>query len=324
MPTSDVDLDLSSRAEAGPAPRQDAALAPPIEVASLTKAYGAIRAVDDLSFEVHWGRVTGFLGPNGAGKSTTLRMLLGLVRPTAGEGRVLGRRYQELEAPARHVGALLETQQFHPGRTARAHLGVLAAAGGLPPERVHTLLDTVGLADDARRRVGEYSLGMRQRLGLAAALLGDPKVLILDEPANGLDPSGIRWLRHLLRSFAEGGGAVLVSSHLLGEVAHLADEVVVINRGRLVVNTTVEELSRRASGVRVRSPERTRLAAALRAEGLEAADVGGEELSVSRATPEQVGSLAARVGIPLYGLAPESSSLEEVFFDLTDSKEEPR
>jgi ABC-2 type transport system ATP-binding protein len=253
-----------------------------------------------------------------------MRMLLGLVRPTAGEALVLGRRYQELSAPALHVGALLETQQFHPGRTARAHLGVLAAAAGLGWQRVDRLLETVGLADDARRRVGEYSLGMRQRLGLAAALLGDPKVLILDEPANGLDPSGIRWLRRVLRSFAEGGGAVLVSSHLLGEVAQLADEVVVVNRGRLVAQTSVEQLTRRASGLRVRTPERARLLAALRADGCEADEVGDDELMVRRSSPERVGSLAARAGIPLYGLAPENSSLEEIFFDLTDGKEEQR
>ncbi len=296
----------------------------PISVSGLGKVYGTARVVHDLTFNVEWGHVTGFLGPNGAGKSTTLKMLLGLVAPSSGEALVLGRRYQELPVPAVHVGALLETQQFHPGRTARAHLRVQAAAGGLPRHRVEKVLATVELAEDAARRVEQYSLGMRQRLGLAGALLGEPKVLILDEPANGLDPAGIRWLRQLLRSFAQGGGAVLVSSHLLGEVSQLADEIVVINHGRLVVQTSVNELTRNATAVRVRTPQPAELTAVLRAEGLEVTVAGDQDLRVPKTTPDLVGALAARAGIVLHGLAPETSSLEEVFFDLTDIKEERR
>ncbi|HVE46739.1 MAG TPA: ABC transporter ATP-binding protein [Acidimicrobiales bacterium] len=330
MPTADIATSQSTEPKTGNTQKIDEHRAnqrgrrSPISVRGLGKAYGTARAVEDLSFDVEWRHVTGFLGPNGAGKSTTLKMLLGLVAPSSGEALVLGRRYHELAVPAVHVGALLETQQFHPGRTARAHLRVLAAAAGLPRHRVDEVLATVELAEDAGRRVDEYSLGMRQRLGLAAALLGEPKVLILDEPANGLDPAGIRWLRQLLRSFAQRGGAVLVSSHLLGEVSQLADEIVVINRGRLVVRTSVDELTRTTTAVRARSPERARLAAVLEAEGLEVTVVGDNDLMVPKTTPELLGSLAARAGVVLHGLAAETSSLEEVFFELTDSREERR
>jgi ABC-2 type transport system ATP-binding protein len=216
---------------------------PAIAARGLTKRFGRVHAVDDLSFEVRPGRVTGFLGPNGAGKSTTMRMVLGLVRPTAGSAAVLGLPYASLERPATAVGAVLEVQSFHPQRTGRNHLRVLAAASGVPDTRVDEVLALVDLTDAADRRAGGYSLGMRQRLGLAGALLGDPRVLILDEPANGLDPQGIRWLREFLREFAANGNAVLVSSHLLSEMAQMADEVIVIDRGRLVRQGSLADLT---------------------------------------------------------------------------------
>jgi ABC-2 type transport system ATP-binding protein len=219
---------------------------PALEIQELTKAYDGVRAVDDLTFAVRPGTVTAFLGPNGAGKSTTLRMLLGLVHPTAGSGRLLGQRYDELSDPARTVGALLDTDQFHPGRTGRRHLLTLSAAAGVADERVDEVLRLVDLEKAAGKRVGAYSLGMRQRLGIAGALLGDPQLLVLDEPSNGLDPAGMRWLRQLLRSFAAAGRTVFVSSHQLREVASLADEAVVIADGRLVTHRSVDDLT--ASG----------------------------------------------------------------------------
>ncbi len=217
-----------------------------IEVRGLSKRYGPIVAVDGLSFDVRPGVVTGFLGPNGAGKSTTMRMVLGLDAPDAGEARIGGRRYRDLRWPLREVGALLEARTFHPGRSGRDHLRALAASNGLPRSRVEEVLGLVGLAEVAGRRAGRFSLGMGQRLGIAAALLGDPKVLLLDEPVNGLDPAGIRWVRDLLRSLAAQGRAVLVSSHLIGEIARTADHVVVIGRGRLLADTSVAELSARS------------------------------------------------------------------------------
>jgi ABC-2 type transport system ATP-binding protein len=216
---------------------------PSIAARGLTKAFGGITAVDDLTFEVVPGRVTAFVGPNGAGKSTTLRMLLGLVTPDAGTASILGMPYTSLERPATTVGAVLDAESFHPLRTGRDHLRVLAAASRFDDDRVDEVLDDVGLAAAARRKVGKYSLGMRQRLGLASALLGDPDVLVLDEPANGLDPHGIRWLRATLRSFAGRGKAVLVSTHLLGEIAETADDVIVIDRGRLVAAGTLDDLT---------------------------------------------------------------------------------
>jgi ABC-2 type transport system ATP-binding protein len=239
----------TSTAGSGPAARLSLATAgrphvtsgPAIEVAGLRKRFGRVVAVDDVSFTVSYGRVTGFLGPNGAGKTTTLRMLLGLIRPDAGTATIAGKPYPEFTSPAQTVGALLDTAA-HPGRSGRNHLRVLAAAAGIPRARADELLARVGLRDAARQRVGGYSLGMRQRLGLAAALLGDPEVLILDEPANGLDPQGIRWLRDLLRSLATGGWAVLVSSHLLAEVAQTVDDVVVISQGRTVAQAPLAEL----------------------------------------------------------------------------------
>src|SRR5262245_61994805 len=233
---------------------------PAITVRGVTKRFRSITAVDDLSLEVRPGVVTGFLGPNGAGKSTTLRMILGLVAPTEGTATVLGMPYRSLPEPARTVGAVLETQSFNPLRSGRNHLRVLASASGIPERRVDEVLGLVGLSAAARRNAGTYSLGMRQRLGLGAVLLGEPRILILDEPANGLDPQGIRWLRDLLREFAAEGNAVLVSSHVLSEMAQLADEAIVISRGRLVRQSSIAELTAGSGQVRVVTPDNGRLA----------------------------------------------------------------
>jgi ABC-2 type transport system ATP-binding protein len=221
----------------------------PISVISLTKRFGEVVAVDDLSFALEAGTVTGFLGPNGAGKTTTLRLLLGLAEPTAGKALLFGRRYRELDQPARRVGAVLESNDFHPGRSGRDHLRVLALAADVPRSRVDEVLELVELAEAAGRRVRTYSLGMRQRLGLAAALLGEPEVLILDEPANGLDPAGVHWLRRFLRGFAQRGGTVLVSSHVLAEIAQTVDQVVIIGRGRLVAIARLDELAARGASL---------------------------------------------------------------------------
>jgi len=218
---------------------------PVVEVSSLTKRYGTVAVVEDVTFSLARGTVTGFLGPNGAGKSTTLRLLLGLAEPTAGEARIFGRRYRELDEPARRVGAVLESSDFDPGRSGRNHLRALALAAAIPPGRVGEMLELVGLARAADRRVRTYSLGMRQRLGLAGALLGAPELLVLDEPANGLDPAGVRWLRTFLRHFADRGGTVLIASHVLAEVARTVDQVVIIDRGRLVATARLDELAGR-------------------------------------------------------------------------------
>jgi len=291
---------------------------PPVEVRGLTKRYGTTTAVDGLSFTIRRGAITGFLGPNGAGKSTTLRALLGLVRPTAGEARVDGVPYAKLDDPLRTVGAVLESESFHPGRSGRNHLRILAAAAGLPVERVDDVLATVELTDAGRRRVGGYSLGMRQRLSVAGALLGQPRLLVLDEPANGLDPEGIRWLRDFLRSFATDGGTVLISSHVLAEVAQIAEEVVIIHRGRLVAQEPLEALTARSAGgaAVVRSPEAARLRDALARAGLEAGPVGDDGLRVA-GPAERVGEVAAAEGIVLLELRTEGASLEEVFLELT-------
>jgi ABC-2 type transport system ATP-binding protein len=294
---------------------------PAISVRRLSKRFGKVTAVNDLSFEVRPGAVTGFLGPNGAGKSTTLRMVLGLVAPTAGSATVLGRPYASLSAPARSVGAVLETQSFNPLRTGRNHLRTLASAAGLPMRRADEVLEQVGLAGAARRTAGKYSLGMRQRLALGAALLGDPKVLILDEPANGLDPQGIRWLRALLRGFAAEGNAVLVSSHVLTEMAQLADEAIVINKGRLLRQASVAELTHASRELRVVSPENERLEAALRGRGLSVRADGDGDLRVTGAEAAVVGTIAFEAGLPLYGLSEEQASLEDVFFQLTGEEE---
>jgi ABC-2 type transport system ATP-binding protein len=291
--------------------------APPVEVRALTKRYGSTVAVDGLSFAVVRGQITGFLGPNGAGKSTTLRALLGLVRPTSGEARVEGQPYRGLREPLQTVGAVLEAESFHPARSGRNHLRVVAAAGGIPAARVDEVLEEVELSGAAGRRVGGYSLGMRQRLSVAGALLGRPGLLVLDEPANGLDPEGIRWLREFLRSFAADGGTVLISSHVLAEVAQLADEVVIIHRGRLVVQEPLGALTARTGdGAVVRSPQAERLAAELRRAGVEVSEGDSRELLVA-APAEQVGEIAAAAGIVLHELRARGASLEEVFLELT-------
>jgi len=288
-----------------------------IEVEGLTKRYGATLAVDDLSFSVAPGTVTGFLGPNGAGKSTTMRAILGLVRPTAGTTAVLGQQYRELDRPLRRVGALLETFDAHPGRSGRNHLRVLAVAAGLPTSRVQEVLALVDLNEAGRRRVKGYSLGMRQRLGLAAALLGDPEVLVLDEPTNGLDPQGIRWLRDFLRSLAGEGRTILISSHVLAEVAQTVDEVVIIHRGKLIRHAAMADVEALAAGsTTVRSPDADRLATLLTRERLDARIVGEGRLEVA-AAPERVGEIAAANGIVLHELSVARATLEEVFLELT-------
>ena len=290
----------------------------PVEIRGLSKRFGRVLAVNDLSFDVQAGRVTGFLGPNGAGKSTTLRALLGLVRPTAGTATFEGLRYEELERPSTKVGAVLEDASFHPGRTARNHLRVLAATGEHPFERVDAVLHDVGLTEAANRRVGGYSMGMRQRLGIAAALLGDPEVLILDEPTNGLDPPGIAWMRDLVRAQAGRGRAVLVSSHLLAEVAQSVDDVVVVARGELRGHGPLASVLGGDEGVAtsVRAQDNDRLARALEAAGFTAAR-DGAGLLVPGASPEQVGVIAGDAGVYLVGLAPKARSLEQAFFALT-------
>jgi ABC-2 type transport system ATP-binding protein len=292
-----------------------------ITIEGLTKRFGEVVAVDDLSFEVDQGTVVGFLGPNGAGKTTTLRMLLGLVTPTAGSARIDGRAYRALADPIRHVGAVLEASSFHPGRSARNHLRVVATAAGLPLARADAVLDQVGLTHAARRRVGGFSLGMRQRLGLATALLGDPQVLILDEPANGLDPEGVHWLRGMLRHLADQGRTVLVSSHVLAEVAQTVDQVVIIARGRLVTQSTLAALTARTEQlVRVRTPQAQDLQPLLAAQGIQADLDGGDQLIAVGTTTEVVGGAAAAAGIVIYEMRAERSNLEEVFLQLTSQQ----
>jgi ABC-2 type transport system ATP-binding protein len=289
-----------------------------ITIQGLTKRFGEVVAVDDLSFQVDHGTVVGFLGPNGAGKTTTLRMLLGLVTPTAGSARIDGKPYRELADPIRHVGAVLEASGFHPGRSARNHLRVIATAAGLPLARADQVLDQVGLTQAARRRVGGFSLGMRQRLGLATALLGDPQVLILDEPANGLDPEGVHWLRGLLRQLADQGRTVLVSSHVLAEVAQTVDQVVIITRGRLVTQSTLAALTARTDQlVRVRTPQAETLRSLLAARGIQADPDGTDQLLAAGTTTEAVGQTAAVAGIVIYEMSAQRSNLEDVFLQLT-------
>jgi ABC-2 type transport system ATP-binding protein len=293
---------------------------PAISVRGLTKRFGRVTAVDDLTLEVHPGVVTGFLGPNGAGKSTTLRTILGLVSPTEGSATVLGMPYRSLPAPAQTVGAVLETQSFNPLRSGRNHLRVLASASGIDQQRVDEVLDLVGLEAAARRNAGTYSLGMRQRLGLGAALLGDPRILILDEPANGLDPQGIRWLRDLLRDFAAQGNAVLLSSHVLAEIAQLADEAIVIHRGRLVRQAAIAGLTRGSRRLNVVTSEVARLESALRDRGLRVERTGNGALQVSGADAACVGTIAFDTGVPVLGLAEQESSLEDAFLELTEEE----
>ena len=288
-----------------------------IEVEGLTKRYGSTLAVDDLSFTVSPGTVTGFLGPNGAGKSTTMRAILGLVHPTVGSTAVLGVPYRALDWPVKQVGALLETFDAHPGRSGRNHLRVLAVAGQIPRSRADEVLDLVELGGAGRRRVKGYSLGMRQRLGLAAALLGDPEVLVLDEPANGLDPQGVRWLRDFLRSLAGEGRTILVSSHVLAEVAQTVHEVVIIHRGRLVRHAAMADVESMAAGATiVRSPDAATLGSLLADAGVEVQAQGDGRLAVS-AEPERVGEIAAANGVVLHELTAQRATLEEVFLELT-------
>jgi ABC-2 type transport system ATP-binding protein len=292
-----------------------------ISVQGLTKRFGDVLAVDHLDFEVDQGTVVGFLGPNGAGKTTTLRMLLGLVTPTAGTAGFGGRPYRELPDPVRRVGAVLEASGFHPGRSARDHLPVLTTAAGLDPRRADQVLEQTGLAGGARRRVGGFSLGMRQRLGLAAALLGDPEVLLLDEPANGLDPEGVHWLRGLVRELADEGRTVLVSSHLLAEVAQTVDQVVIIDRGRLVAQSTLAALTAGADrAVRVRTPRPEALRDLLVAAGASVRRDGPDRLVATGVTAEQVGRAAATGGVELHEMRFERSNLEDVFLELTARK----
>ncbi len=304
-----------------------------IEIQGLTKEYDGKRVVDDLTFEVRPGVVTGFLGPNGAGKSTTMRLVLGLDRATAGRALVRGRPYPELADPLRHVGALLDAQALHGGRTAHGHLRWLAASNGLPGRRVDEVLAQVGLTEAAGRRIRGFSLGMRQRLGVAAALLGDPPVLMLDEPVNGLDPEGIRWIRTLLRDLAAEGRAVLVSSHLMTEMALTADHLVVIGRGRLLADDATSEFIDRhgRTRIRVRAVDPAKLAALLGGTGrdsdvtgLDATDIGGGAWEVSGAEPERIAALAAANGVVLYEIAVQQDSLEEAFMRMTADSVEYR
>jgi ABC-2 type transport system ATP-binding protein len=289
-----------------------------IVVDGLTKQFGGIRAVDNLSFTVEPGSVTGFLGPNGAGKTTTLRVLLGLVLPTAGTATMGGRRYVDLRNPLQTVGAVLEASSFHPGRTGRNHLAACCAAAGFPVARADETLAMVGLTDASDRKVKGYSLGMRQRLALAAALLGDPGVLILEEPANGLDPEGIAWLRRILRRLADQGRTVLVSSHVLTEMQQVADRVVIVAHGRLVRQGTVEELvSGHGEAVAVVSPDIDKLAHALASSGGRFHRTGPNELWVTNLDAPTVGGCALRAGVELHGLRTERSDLEQIFFQLT-------
>ena len=301
-------------------PPTTAALAPAISVDGLTKRYGDKTAVDNLTFAIPKGVVTGFLGPNGSGKTTTIRMIFDLVRPTAGTALIEGRPFADLDQPARQAGILIDGAGAHPQRSGRNHLRVIAAERGIPARRVAEVLDAVELSADAHRRVGGYSLGMRQRLDLATALLAEPPLLVLDEPANGLDPAGIRWLRGFLRSFAADGGTVFVSSHQLAELSQLADEVVVINHGKLVAHTPLAALTTGAV-VRVRSPQLDTLQRELVAAGGVVRVVDGERAEVSGLTAEHIGRAAADGGAVLYELTPIVSSLEDVFLQMTSEGE---
>jgi ABC-2 type transport system ATP-binding protein len=290
-----------------------------ISVRGLTKQYGGVRAVDDLTFDVPAGKVTGFLGPNGAGKSTTMRLILGLDAATSGAVTVNGTPYPKTHRPLTEVGALLEARSVHGGRSAYHHLLCVAQTNGIPKQRVGEVLELVGLSHVAKRRSGEFSLGMGQRLGIASALLGDPKVLLLDEPVNGLDPEGILWVRTLLKHFASVGKTVFVSSHLMSEMALTADRLIVIGRGKLIADAATDELIRTSAEthVRVRSPKADELAAALTSVGLSVDRAEGGALSVHGATTEQVGELAANRGIALHELTLQQATLEAAFMELT-------
>ncbi|MFE9423632.1 ABC transporter ATP-binding protein [Kitasatospora sp. NPDC006697] len=297
-----------------------------IEVHELTKRYGRATAVDRLSFTVRPGRVTGFLGPNGAGKSTTLRLLLGLAAPTAGSATIGGRPFRGQPRGLRRVGALLDAGEVHGGRTGRAHLRALALGNGLPRERVEQVLGEVGLAGAADRRIGGYSLGMKQRLGIAAALLGDPPVLLFDEPLNGLDPEGVHWVRGLFRRLAGEGRTVFVSSHLMSEMEHTADDLVVVGRGRLVACEPLAAFAARGtrSSVTVRTPEPERLAGLLAREGATVAADGPDALAVTGLEPAAIGALAIEHRLLLTELTSHQSSLEQAFLELTADHAEHR
>jgi ABC-2 type transport system ATP-binding protein len=290
-----------------------------IEAAGLTKRYGHKTAVDDLTFTVRPGVVTGFLGPNGAGKSTTMRMIIGLDAPSAGTVHVNGKPYAQHTAPLHEVGALLEARSVHTGRSAYNHLLALAQTGGIPRRRVDEVVDLVGLRDVARKRAGSFSLGMGQRLGIASALLGDPHTLVLDEPVNGLDTDGIRWVRNLLKSLAAEGRTVFVSSHLMSEMSQTADHLIVIGRGTLIADTSVQEFIARSSGnrVRVRTTDPTALTAALQRPDVTVTPADGGALEVTGLTTDEVGLAAGRAGITLLELSPLQTSLEEAFMALT-------
>jgi ABC-2 type transport system ATP-binding protein len=291
---------------------------PIVRVEALTKRFGRVTAVDDLSFTVDRGRVVGFLGPNGAGKTTTLRSLLGLVTPTSGSAIIDGQGYADLRDPLAAVGAVLDTAGYHPSRTAIGHLRILAMTGGRPAQRATEALHEAGLTEYADRKVGGFSLGMRQRLALAGALLGRPELLVLDEPANGLDPEGIQWLRGFLRYHAEHGGTVLLSSHVLSEVAQTVDEVVIVARGRLVTQAGIDELIGRTDAlVVVRSPDAARLDQALAAHGHVVTPTGPDSFTVSGVTSDIVGATAAEIGAVLHELSPQQANLETIFMELT-------
>ncbi|GAB2858257.1 ABC transporter ATP-binding protein [Streptomyces deserti] len=290
-----------------------------IELEGLTKRYGEKVAVNNLTFAVRPGTVTGFLGPNGAGKSTTMRMILGLDRPTAGDVRIDGKHYDQLKDPLTYIGALLEAKAWHGGRSAYNHLLCLAQSNGIPKQRVREVLDTVGLTAVARKKTKGFSMGMGQRLGIAAALLGDPRILMFDEPVNGLDPEGIHWIRTLMKSLAAQGRTVFVSSHLMSEMALTADHLVVIGQGRLLADTSmadfIEQNSR--SYVRIRTPQRERLLDVLHGAGITAVESGGGALEVDGNKAEHIGELAAQHRITLHELSPQQASLEEAFMRLT-------
>ena len=292
-----------------------------IEATHLTKRYGTKTAVNDISFSLQPGQVTGFLGPNGAGKSTTMRMLVGLDRPTSGSITVLGKPYAEHRNPLSVVGALLDAKGVHPGRSARSHLRALAATHGISDARVNKVLELTGLESVAHKRVGGFSLGMGQRLGIAAALLGDPQVLVLDEPVNGLDPDGVLWVRSFVRAFAAEGRTVLLSSHLMSEMAQTADHVIVLGRGSVIADAPIAELIASGSGqrtVRVSSPESIRLGELLRAQGARSTQQSDcDELLLQGVTAAQVGELAASHGIVLHGLSTDTASLEDAYLELT-------
>ena len=289
-----------------------------IKVEHVTKRYEGMTAVDDLDFEVLPGVVTGFLGPNGSGKSTTMRIILGLDHPTKGQATVKGKRYQELRDPLHEVGALLDAKAIHPGRTARNHLRALASSNRIPYKRVYEVLECAGISSVAHKRVGNFSLGMSQRLGIAAALLGDPEVLLFDEPVNGLDPEGIRWIREFFRSLANEGRTVFVSSHLMSEMAVSADQIIVIGRGKFITQGSIDSLTATAKGtVFVRGANHQQLLSALRAKNATVSELNDEALSVSDLSAEEVGQIAFDAGVALFELTPQRASLEDVFMDLT-------